>query len=164
MSSWIVANIITPSKILDIGYGAGSLSGHEVTVFSPAHPTDVYCLPYPDQTFDVACATGIFEQIAEPYLLFAEASRVLKPQGRFFFSTFQRIHPDELEEICKIYDLSIETLLAKHPLQGIANKDICIPKFFEYTVEKKESYGANPSERQTSSNSGQSSGPEKQSS
>ena len=164
MIEWIAANIEGPSKVLDIGYGAGSMAGHEVTVFQPSHPTDAYCLPYPDQSFDVACATGIFEQISEPFLVFAEASRILKPEGRFFFSTFQRIHPDELEEICKIYDLSIGTIFAKHPLMGFANKNVGIPKFFEYHTPTKESHGANTHERQTSSHSGQSPSSQHQSS
>jgi 2-polyprenyl-6-hydroxyphenyl methylase/3-demethylubiquinone-9 3-methyltransferase len=47
-------------------------------------------LPFPENHFDVVCAMDILEHVEEPNRLVAEAQRVLRPQGLFFFHTFNR--------------------------------------------------------------------------
>lgn len=101
-------------KVLDVGCGGGFLSnelakaGHEVTgvdlsaeslKVAKAHDhthsvcyevADAYKLPYPDHSFDVITAMDFLEHVDDPALAVKEFSRVLKPQGLFFFHTFNR--------------------------------------------------------------------------
>ena len=102
------------ANILDIGCGAGFLTnplaeaGHSVTGIDLSHSSlevakkrdstqtvkyltaNAYSLPFPNDSFDVVSAMDILEHVEEPHLLIAEASRVLKTGGYFFFHTFNR--------------------------------------------------------------------------
>jgi 2-polyprenyl-6-hydroxyphenyl methylase / 3-demethylubiquinone-9 3-methyltransferase len=159
---WIIDKIgSTSSTVLDIGCGAGLLTnalakvGHTVSGIdlSPSSLTiakkydetnsvtykvaNAYSLPFEDQSFDVVCAMDVLEHVEEPSLLIAEASRVLKSNGLFFFHTFNRnlfsyiviikgvewcvrntpknmhvyplfIKPSELQDTCETYNLKVE--------------------------------------------------------
>lgn len=165
---WIIEEIGKNKTVLDIGCGAGILTnalskeGHKVhgidlspsslevakkydmtkkVSYQVAH---AYSLPYSNQIFDVVCAMDVLEHVEEPHLLIAEASRVLKPGGLFFFHTFNRnlfsyliiikgvewcvpnapknmhvhslfIKPKELEEICHTEHLQILKLRGFSP-------------------------------------------------
>ena len=116
---WIVGEIkrafSQPTvRALDVGCGAGFLSndlaraGFAVTgidasesslVIAQQHDAtntvkyelgDAYNLPYPDQSFEVACAMDFLEHVEKPAQVVAEIARVLKPEGLFFFHTFNR--------------------------------------------------------------------------
>lgn len=111
---WILEEIGRNKTVLDIGCGAGmltnafALQGHRVfgidiseTSLRTAKRHDTtksvsytlasaYSLPYPDQSFDVVSAMDVLEHVTEPKRLLQEASRVLKPNGLFFFHTFNR--------------------------------------------------------------------------
>lgn len=156
---WILSEIGTsPRSVLDIGCGAGLLTnalssvGHETTGIDLSTSSletarrhdktqkvhyleaNAYSLPFKDASFDVCCAMDVLEHVEDPGLLIAEASRVLKPNGLFFFHTFNRnplsyfliikgvdwfvqnapknmhvyplfIKPRELEELFQIYKL-----------------------------------------------------------
>ena len=115
---WIIREVeALPAKlpkILDIGCGGGLLTnalaakGFDVTGIDLS-PTSLeiarkfdnsksvkymhanaYKLPFSDEMFDVVCAMDILEHVDDPAKLIAEASRVLKPNGLFFFHTFNR--------------------------------------------------------------------------
>ena len=104
----------TPHSVLDLGCGGGFLAnylaerGHAVTgidttdenlVVARHHDrtqrvdyqrADACALPFSDGQFDVVCAMDLLEHVEEPHALIAEASRVLRPGGLFFFHTFNR--------------------------------------------------------------------------
>lgn len=150
-----------PQHILDVGCGAGLLTnplaeaGHEVvgidlseTSLAEARKRDrtgrarylasnAYSLPFPNEWFDVVCAMDLLEHVEDPQLVIAEAARVLRPGGLFFFHTFNRtlasyllvvkgvewcvanapermhlyslfIRPAELRKMCTLHNLNIE--------------------------------------------------------
>lgn len=51
---------------------------------------DAYRLPFRDAAFDAVSALDFLEHVTEPERVIAEAARVLKPGGLFFFHTFNR--------------------------------------------------------------------------
>lgn len=101
-------------RVLDVGCGAGflgnalSLAGHraegvdlsrgslevargrDATGRSLWRVADAYRLPYRDGAFDAAAALDFLEHVDRPGDVIAEAARVLKPGGLFFFHTFNR--------------------------------------------------------------------------
>ena len=154
--------------VLDLGCGAGFLSnhlaarGHRVTgvdttpenlIVAKLHDetkgvayqnADACALPFPDASFDVVCAMDLLEHVEEPQRLIAEASRVLRPGGRFIFHTFNRnwlanliiikgvewfvkntpkdlhVHhlfrsPEELDQMCRAAGLDIALLHGSRP-------------------------------------------------
>jgi arsenite methyltransferase len=46
------------------------------------HAGDAYALPFPDETFDVAVSTQVYEYVADVPRALAEAHRILRPAGR----------------------------------------------------------------------------------
>lgn len=101
-------------RVLDIGCGAGFLSnrlatrGWDVVGLDASEGSlavaarrdntrsvryelgDARQLPFRDESFDVACAMDFLEHVDDPARVIAEASRVLRPGGLFFFHTFNR--------------------------------------------------------------------------
>lgn len=103
-----------PCKVLDIGCGGGLLTnflakkGHLVSGIDLSEQSlniakkqdqtqsvgyqraSAYELPFSEGTFDVVCAMSLLEHVEKPALVVAEASRVLKKGGLFFFHTLNR--------------------------------------------------------------------------
>ncbi|MCO4754874.1 MAG: 3-demethylubiquinone-9 3-O-methyltransferase, partial [Bacteriovoracaceae bacterium] len=101
-------------KILDIGCGAGFLTNtlameydqvigldasksslevarnHDQTSKVEYLQGDAYNLPFSDQSLDVVCAMDFLEHVENPRTVIKEAARTLKPNGLFFFHTFNR--------------------------------------------------------------------------
>lgn len=172
---WILAEIEKhfqkPVRLLDIGCGAGLLTnaaakkGHEVTGIdlsanslsvAKQHDTtqsvhyecaNALDLPFAEGTFDVVTAMDVLEHVEHPDTLIQEASRMLKPNGLFFFHTFNRnllsyllvikgvewfvrnapphmhvyslfIRPQELQKMCEKHHLIPEKWIGLRPKIG----------------------------------------------
>jgi 2-polyprenyl-6-hydroxyphenyl methylase/3-demethylubiquinone-9 3-methyltransferase len=111
---WIASLLSSSAKILDMGCGAGFLThdmarlGHEVVGIDLSEESlrvaekldktsrvnyvkaDAAAAPFPDASFDVVCAMDLLEHVENPKAVIQEASRLLKPDGLFFFHTFNR--------------------------------------------------------------------------
>ena len=102
------------ARVLDVGCGGGFLSnalgreGHDVIgldasaqslAIARAHDEtgrvtyvrgDALHVPFEDASFDAVCAMDFLEHVDDPSRVVAEAARVLRPGGLFFFHTFNR--------------------------------------------------------------------------
>ncbi len=161
-------NTNSSSKVLDVGCGAGFFSnplssiGHNVTAFDISKESleiarqydktkrvnyllaDAYDFPFSDKTFDVVCAMDFLEHVDRPEVVISEISRVLRPNGIFFFSTFSQnwlawlivikgvewfvkntpknlhvldlfIKPSKLQQILSTHNLTVEQILGIRP-------------------------------------------------
>lgn len=101
-------------RVLDVGCGGGFLAnylagrGFSVDAVDRSVPSlrvacrhdpsgavryraaDALQLPYRDAVFDAVCAMDFLEHVEDPGTVIAEASRVLRPGGLFFFYTHNR--------------------------------------------------------------------------
>jgi 2-polyprenyl-6-hydroxyphenyl methylase/3-demethylubiquinone-9 3-methyltransferase len=155
-------------RVVDVGCGAGFIAnglarmGHEVVGVDQAESAlevaarhdetrsvrylcaDSSALPFPDASFDAACAMDFFEHIDALDPTLAEIARVLVPGGLLFFHTFNRnllsflvvikgvewfvrnvprdmhllgafITPDELRASCAGHGLAMRQLLGCEP-------------------------------------------------
>ncbi len=110
----IQENFPSSCKILDMGCGAGFLTNelvkqnHEVTGIDISEQSleiakkndstkkvkyihaNVYDVPLENCFFDVVCAMDLLEHVEDPQKVLREAHRLLKPNGMFFFHTFNK--------------------------------------------------------------------------
>lgn len=157
-----------PVTVLDLGCGGGYLTNylatkghfvsgidlsvqslevakhHDQTQSVSYQRASADSLPFPDQSFDAVCAMDLLEHVESPAKVVAEAARVLKKGGLFFFHTFNRnllsyfmvikgidwcfsnppknmhvyplfIKPEELRLICESHRLQIEQTKGVRP-------------------------------------------------
>lgn len=112
--SEIIAKSHPGGALLDVGCGAGLLSnplaekGFEVTGIDLSESSltvakmydktksvkylkaNAESLPFENESFDLVCALDLLEHVENPGAVIAEAGRVLKKNGLFFFHTFNR--------------------------------------------------------------------------
>lgn len=171
---WVKAEIeaaFSQAQVLDIGCGAGLLAnelsrqGMDVTGIDASEASlavarrydnsgrvnyrkgDANQLPFADGSFDAACALDVLEHVETPSRVIAEAARVLRPGGLFFFHTFNRniiawlfgikgvewfvkntprnlhcyrnfIKPSELTAMCRQSGLEVITMRGLEPVIG----------------------------------------------
>ncbi|MGZ6470875.1 MAG: bifunctional 2-polyprenyl-6-hydroxyphenol methylase/3-demethylubiquinol 3-O-methyltransferase UbiG [Bdellovibrio sp.] len=115
---WILSeirrNIGYHAEVLDMGCGGGFLSndlalaGHSVVGIDLSESSlkvaesrdkthsvryvlgDIYQAPFEKESFDVVTAMDVLEHVSNPQKVIAEANRVLRPGGLFFFKTFSK--------------------------------------------------------------------------
>ncbi len=115
---WVLERIqnISPKahSLLDVGCGAGFLANKMATLGFKVSGVDLsaeslrvaqkfdltksvqythanaYELPFADESFDVVVTMDFLEHVYHPEKIVAECARVLKPDGLFFYHTFNR--------------------------------------------------------------------------
>jgi 2-polyprenyl-6-hydroxyphenyl methylase/3-demethylubiquinone-9 3-methyltransferase len=114
ISEQIRQRLGSSKEVLDIGCGAGFLTNalaleeHQVTGVDLSMQSlevarkrdttqkvrylhlDAFALPFPDHSFDVICAMDFLEHVEMPDQIIRDAARLLRPNGLFFFHTFNR--------------------------------------------------------------------------
>ena len=70
--------------------------------------TDLEKLPFADETFDVIIANHVLFFSKQVEVVLAEVSRVLKKGGRFYCSTIDAAHMQELEVLIKNYNKDLK--------------------------------------------------------
>lgn len=161
------------ATVLDLGCGGGLLSndlaarGHHVTGLDASAESleiaaqhdrsgtvryelgDALALRHADASFDAVCAMDFLEHVEDPARVIAEAARVLRPGGLFFFHTFDRnwlswlviikgvewfvkntprdlhvlrlfLKPDEVTSMCAARGLEMLELRGSRPVLGKA--------------------------------------------
>ncbi len=116
--SWILDRMreeeLKSGLILDVGCGGGFLCNdlarlgfsvigidtspeslriakkHDATKSVSYIVADAYSLPFPENSFDIVTAMDVLEHVKDPVSVIREVSRVLRPDGFFFFHTFNR--------------------------------------------------------------------------
>ena len=98
MSSW-VSHLPEPAalplaRVVGLGMNAAELAANpRLTGFDVVDLNTAPRLPYPDASFDaVLCAVSI-QYLTQPFAVFAEVARVLRPGGRVAIATSQRCFP-----------------------------------------------------------------------
>ena len=131
------AQVFDKMSILDVGCGPGYVSGacaergavpigldfsaEMISIAQKMFPRiefrqgDAQNLPFGDESFDRVVANFALLHLAEPERAMAEAARVLKPGGRFAFTTWAKI---EKNPFVKLVDDAI---------QAYANLDVDLP-------------------------------------
>jgi 2-polyprenyl-6-hydroxyphenyl methylase / 3-demethylubiquinone-9 3-methyltransferase len=84
---WIISHLKAPSRVIDLGCGAGFLTQ---ALADAGHAAVGVDLSKGSHSFDVVCAMDLLEHVPNPQKVVQEAARLLKSGGLFFFHTFNR--------------------------------------------------------------------------
>src|SRR6266704_6385948 len=151
------ADVSAKMSILDVGCGPGyvsaaaaergaipiglDFSAEMIAIAEKMFPQiefrqgDAQNLPFPDASFDRVVANFALLHLADPERAFAEAARVLKPGGKFGFTTWAKIPENPFVK------------LVDDAIQANANLDVDLPPgppfyLFENEEEFRNALGA----------------------
>lgn len=164
----LAQSAIKDATVLDVGCGAGfvsnslSSSGFKVTGIDLSEESlkvaqlydqsrsckyiyaDAYSLPFSDHSFDIVVCFDFLEHVEEPYRVIKEIHRVLKPDGHFFFHTFNKNWLSWLIVIKGVEWFVPDTPKNMHILRLFINPKILLKQMTEIGFETQKVSGIRP--------------------
>jgi SAM-dependent methyltransferase len=102
MASWDshVPVQVSPSRLIGLGLNEGELQRNEALTERAIHDLNRKPeLPFPDNTFDVVLNTVSVDYLTQPFSVFREVGRILKPGGLFLVIFSNRYFPPKVVRI-----------------------------------------------------------------
>jgi SAM-dependent methyltransferase len=98
MTSWKShLDLAAPGAVAGLGMNAEELAANPVLAERVVQDLNLAPnLPWPEATFDAVVCTVSVEYLTDPFAVFAEVRRVLKPGGRFILSFSNRYFPPKV--------------------------------------------------------------------
>jgi len=96
MSSWIshLPESVAYGRVSGLGMNAEELARNpQLTDWAVENLNDNPCLPYADDSFDAVMIVVSIQYLTNPFDVFAEISRVLKPTGQCIVAMSHRLFP-----------------------------------------------------------------------
>lgn len=122
MSSWhshLPAGL-EPARVTGLGMNAEELAANEALDERVVHDLNQDSrLPFADGTFDAVICTASVEYLTQPFAVFREAARVLRPAGRFITTFTNRWFPPKAIQIWEeLHELERAGMVSEYFLES----------------------------------------------